>query len=153
MRVAPPLSCSVVLLAARLFRRRGKHFAGWQRPSFTAPPPYAAALSEETSADAAAALTARCWICRGRERRGEGKKVGGGSRGRAAHLARVGSADPSIIPGKLARNEWFCFHSERKLRFEQKVDWRGSFLLYLQQRNRIKLSGDAWNFRLSMCHF
>lgn len=47
--------------------------------------------------------------------------MGGGRRGRALHPVRVGSVDPSIILGKLADNEWFCFHPERKLRFEQKV--------------------------------
>lgn len=42
-------------------------------------------------------------------KRAVGKKVGGGRRGRTAHLVRVGSVDPSIMPGKLAQNEWFWF--------------------------------------------
>lgn len=47
-----------------------------------------------------------------------------GEGGRASHPVRVGSVDPSIIPGKLADNEWFCFHRENKngtLRLEKKV--------------------------------
>lgn len=47
--------------------------------------------------------------------------MGGGRRGGASHPLRVESADPSIIPGKLAHNEWFCFLPDRKLKLQQKV--------------------------------